>query len=194
MKQPEIKNIPIGLIRPYWNNPRSASEEAVAKVRKSIEDYGFNQPIVVGQDMVIIVGHTRYKALMDIGATEVLCVVVDMDNALATEYRIVDNRTNELTSWDNDLLLSELRDIGPGDIQLFFPDIDLNGALQGLEATREATLSTTSGVDTELPASQPMGDSGEPRHVSRFGDGMPLICPECAQEFVASRHELLYPE
>lgn len=56
-------------ITPYENNPRN-NEEAVEKVANSIKEFGFNQPIVVDKDNVIIVGHTRYLAAQELGLTE----------------------------------------------------------------------------------------------------------------------------
>ena len=59
----KIEEIDIDLIKPYKNNPREISKEAVDKVKKSIKEFGNNQPIVVDQDNIIVVGLTRYKAL-----------------------------------------------------------------------------------------------------------------------------------
>ena len=61
-------------IKPYWRNPRN-NEGAVAAVKQSIKDYGFNYPIVVDAEHVIIAGHTRYKALQELGIKDVPCVV-----------------------------------------------------------------------------------------------------------------------
>ena len=59
----KLEEIDINLIKPYKNNPREISQEAVDKVKKSIKEFGNNQPIVVDQDNIIVVGHTRWKAL-----------------------------------------------------------------------------------------------------------------------------------
>ena len=63
----EIREINIDEIKPYKNNPREISNEAVEKVVKSIKVFGYNQPIVVDNDNVIVVGHTRWKALKKLG-------------------------------------------------------------------------------------------------------------------------------
>jgi site-specific DNA-methyltransferase (adenine-specific) len=61
---------PIGTIRPYENNPRQ-NDAGVDAVAASIREFGFRQPIVVDEDGVIIVGHTRYKAALKLGLEEV---------------------------------------------------------------------------------------------------------------------------
>lgn len=57
----EVRNINIDDIKPYDNNPRD-NDNAVESTANSIKEFGWQQPIVVDKDMVIIVGHTRYKA------------------------------------------------------------------------------------------------------------------------------------
>lgn len=194
-QMPELAVIPIGLIRPYWNNPRKISEEAVDKVRKSIEEFGFNQPIVLTRDNVIIVGHTRYKALLSMGATEVMAIVLDLSPEEITEYRIVDNKTNELTSWDIQKLFDEIRDIGPESVQGFFPDIDFSVALSDLNFTPDVRSLSGTGVDSDQNSNTAEGHLQHPGSAtlprSGLDDSINLTCPECAHEFFASRRQLL---
>ena len=101
----------IAEIKPYWRNPRH-NEEAVGAVMQSIRDYGFNQPLIIDAENVIIAGHTRYRALQRLGVTEIPCIVKgDLTAQQAKEYRIADNKTSELSSWDMDRLIPELREI-----------------------------------------------------------------------------------
>ena len=75
----------------------------------SIERYGFQQPIVVDKDHVIIVGHTRLKAAKKLGLTKVPVVTAtDLDEEKVRAYRIMDNRAAEESQWDTDLLYAEL--------------------------------------------------------------------------------------
>src|ERR1017187_4265617 len=95
---------PIETIRPYANNPRT-NDAAVDAVAASIKEFGFRQPIVVDEDGVIIVGHTRYKAALKLGLTEVpVHVAVGLSPAQAKAYRLADNQTASLSSWDDDKL------------------------------------------------------------------------------------------
>jgi hypothetical protein len=117
--------LPIGDIKPYWRNPRRIPQEAVDAVAASIDRYGYLQPIVTDTDHVVIVGHTRLQALKQLGWTEVPVVVSTLPAEKAKEYRLVDNRTSELTSWDHDTLVMELREFETALLDQFFPDIDL---------------------------------------------------------------------
>jgi len=112
-------------IKPYWRNPRRIPAEAVEAVATSIKEYGYQQPIVVDKDMVVIVGHTRLQALKKLGVTEVPVYVSDLPEAKAKEYRLIDNRTGEMTTWDHSALVLELREFETTLLESFFPDIDL---------------------------------------------------------------------
>lgn len=106
----DIFLVNINTIKPYWRNPRR-NDKAIEAVKKSIKEYGFNQPLVLDKNNVIIVGHARYKALRELGIEEIPCVVLDIDEDRAKQYRIADNKTSELSEWDNDMLMFELREI-----------------------------------------------------------------------------------
>jgi hypothetical protein len=95
-------------LKPYGRNPRK-NDGAVKAVAESIRRYGFRQPIVVDCDMVIIVGHTRWKAAKLLGLSEVPAHIADMPKDQAREYRIADNKTNELAEWDLPVLNLEMK-------------------------------------------------------------------------------------
>ena len=97
-------------IRPYENNPRR-NDDAVDKVANSIKEFGWQQPIVVDKDGVIIVGHTRYKAAKKLKLKTVPVVVADLSEEQAKAYRIADNSTGEIATWDYDKLMQELEGI-----------------------------------------------------------------------------------
>lgn len=95
-------------VLPYELNPR-INDAAVDAVARSIQEFGFRQPIVVDEEGVIIVGHTRWKAAQKL---ELEKVPVHVAKGLSPEqiraYRIADNKTNELASWNLELLPHEL--------------------------------------------------------------------------------------
>jgi DNA modification methylase len=106
-----IQQTPIKSITPYAKNPRK-NEAAVDKVAASIKEFGFQQPIVVDKDGVIIAGHTRYKAALKLGLIEVpVLYAVDLTDAQVKAYRLADNKTNEFAEWDMDLLVGELGEL-----------------------------------------------------------------------------------
>ena len=106
-----IVNMKITDIHPYEKNPRH-NEDAVEAVARSIKEFGWQQPIVVDKDMVVIVGHTRLKATEQLGLTEVPVVVADhLTPEQVQAYRIADNKTGEIAEWDYALLPMELKDL-----------------------------------------------------------------------------------
>jgi ParB/RepB/Spo0J family partition protein len=104
----KVIDAPIGQIRPYSNNPRK-NDKAIDTVVKSIEQYGFQQPIVVDINNEIIVGHTRYRAALKLALKTVPIYIADkLTPEQVKAYRIMDNRSNQNSKWDDDLLFDEL--------------------------------------------------------------------------------------
>lgn len=122
----QVQSIKISEVKPYDKNPRK-NDDGVEAVANSIKEFGWQQPIVVDKDNVIIVGHTRYKAAKKLGMKEVPVVVA---NNLTPEqvkaYRLADNKTGELTDWDMSLLDDELGDIADIDMSDFGFNLDLD--------------------------------------------------------------------
>lgn len=107
----QVQNMKISDIKPYPNNPRD-NDDGVEAVANSINEFGWQQPIVVDKDNVIIVGHTRYKAAEQLQLQEVPVVVADnLSDEQVKAYRLADNKTGELSDWDTSLLDDELADI-----------------------------------------------------------------------------------
>ena len=103
-------------IKPYENNPRN-NDDAVDAVANSIKEFGWQQPIVVDNDGVIIAGHTRYKAAEKLGLKTVPVVVAkDLTEEQVKAYRLADNKSGELATWDEELLEDEL--VGIDDIDM----------------------------------------------------------------------------
>lgn len=95
-------------IHPYPNNPRK-NDKSVDAVAESIAQCGYCAPIVIDEDDVILAGHTRYRALKKLGWKECdVCVAAGLTDEQKRKYRILDNRTNELSVWDFDKLDLEL--------------------------------------------------------------------------------------
>jgi site-specific DNA-methyltransferase (adenine-specific) len=113
---------PIYSIKPYEQNPR-VNDAAVDAVAASIRAFGVRQPLVVDEQDVIIVGHTRYKAALKLGMTEVpVHVAVGLTPEQARAYRIADNQTATLSQWDDGKLVEELMALQTAGF-----DLDLTG-------------------------------------------------------------------
>ena len=104
----KIEEIDISEIKPYKNNPREIPVEAVEKVMQSIKQFGNNQPIVVDKDNVIVVGHTRWRALKNLGKTKAFIIKKEFNKSDAIAYRIMDNRSGENSKWEKALLRMEM--------------------------------------------------------------------------------------
>lgn len=121
----KVQDVSIDKIKPYKNNPRD-NEAGIDAVANSIKQFKWQQPIVVDKDNVIIVGHTRYLAAKKLGLKEVpVKVATGLTPEQVKAYRLADNKTGELTSWDDELLSGELNDILDIDMSDFGFDLAL---------------------------------------------------------------------
>ena len=121
----KIEEVNIEEIKPYKNNPREIPMESVQKVMNSIREFGNNQPIVVDKDNIIVVGHTRWKALKQLGEKKAYIVKKDFTKNNAMAYRIMDNRSGEESKWENKLLAEELNILKDSAFNLDFTGFNL---------------------------------------------------------------------
>lgn len=128
----KVQNVPIGSVKPYARNPRH-NADAVDSVARSIEEFGFQQPIVVDADRVVIAGHTRLAAAQKLGLKRVPVHVAQLTEAQARAYRLADNRTHQDSGWDEEKLIEELRALEAADFDLDatgFRDAELDKLLR----------------------------------------------------------------
>lgn len=101
-------------------NPRK-NDGAVDSVAKSIEKYGFRNPLIIDENNIVWCGNTRLKASKKLKLEEVPCIVVkDLNEQQMTELALLDNKTNEIAEWDLDMLKDILEEVDLSD----FGDID----------------------------------------------------------------------
>lgn len=113
-------------LKPYENNPRK-NDEAVQYVKNSIKEFGFKVPIVIDEGGVIIAGHTRYKASMELGLNEVPCIVAnDLNEEQIKAFRLADNKVSEKAEWDFNMLGEELAELDIDMEQFGFESLDIN--------------------------------------------------------------------
>lgn len=104
------KNIvmkPISEVKPYVRNPRK-NEKTVKLLVDIIPKVGFNVPLVIDKKGIIVKGHARYAAAIQLGMDSVPCVVTDADEEAIKLDRIADNKISEFSEWVNDELLHEI--------------------------------------------------------------------------------------
>ncbi len=178
----------IDTIRPYDNNPR-VNDAAVDAVAASIRAYGFRQPVVVDEAGVIIVGHTRYKAALKLGLKTVpVHVAVGLSAAQAKAYRLADNQTATLSSWDEDKLPLELAALQEMGFDLDLTGFSADDLMRLLE--QPGTEGLTDPDDIPEPPDEPItqpgdlwilgrhrllcGDSSKGEDVDRLLEGQPV--------------------
>lgn len=166
----KVKSVKLSEIFPYYDNPRD-NTNAVEPTKESIKRFGFVKPILVDKAGVIIAGHTRYVAAYQLGMESVPVVYSDMDDEMAKKYRILDNKLAEKSSFDEDQLLEELRNMEvPTDMQaFFFEDINqmLNFSLDSINQQAEEyggfqdDYSQVDDENFEAPSNEESGESEE---------------------------------
>lgn len=118
-KTAQLKVLPVGVLRPAAYNPRKKlkpGDKEYEKIKNSITEFGFADPLVVNADMTIIGGHQRLTVAMDLGYTEVPCAVVDIDKVREKALNIALNKITG--AWDDSLLADLLKDIENSDFDL----------------------------------------------------------------------------
>ncbi len=105
----EMQIVPITKLVPYVNNARTHSPEQINKLRSSLREFGFINPVIIDRDFGVIAGHGRILAAKEEGITEVPCVFADhLTEAQKKAYIIADNRMAMDAGWDEELLRVEI--------------------------------------------------------------------------------------
>ena len=149
----KIEYVDVVKLKPYDKNTRKHEDYDVSQIAKSIERYGFNDPIGIwGKDNIIVEGHGRLLAAKKLGMDKVPCIRLDdLTDEQRREYAILHNKTAELSSWDFDLLAE---DIG----ELDFSGFDIDWGLP-------ADVEETEIVEDEAPE---VDEESEP--ICKLGD------------------------
>ena len=121
----KIEYIPIDNLKPYEKNTRKHEDLDIENLAKSIDKFGFNDPIGIATDEnIIIEGHGRVLACRRLGIDTIPCVRLDhLSEKERREYAIAHNATAELSTWDSDFLSQELEEIDLSDFDFDFPEI-----------------------------------------------------------------------
>ena len=116
----EMQLVPISKLVPYVNNARTHSAEQVTKLRSSLREFGFINPVIIDRNYGIIVGHGRVMAAKEEGIVEVPCVFVDyLTEAQKKAYILADNRMALDAGWDEELLRIEIEALQGADFDVF---------------------------------------------------------------------------
>jgi len=168
----------VQVLQEYENNPRN-NDEAIKAVANSIKEFGFKVPIVITRYNVIIAGHTRLKASVSLGLEEVPCIIADdLNDEQIKAFRLADNKTAELATWDLSKLEEELEGLDLDMLQFGFEEMEKllpdNAADDDFDVDDEIPEEPFSlpGDIYELGPHRVMcGDSTEPKQVATLLDG-----------------------
>ena len=124
-KTAELKVLPVSVLKPAEYNPRKKlkpGDKEYEKIKNSIEEFGFADPLVVNADMTIVGGHQRLSVAVALGYTEVPCAVVDVDKVREKALNIALNKITG--AWDEELLADLLTDLKEADYDLDWTGFD----------------------------------------------------------------------
>ena len=150
-------------LKPYARNARTHSPEQVSQIVASILEFGFTMPILIAPDGMVIAGHARLRAAMEMQLAKVPVVVADgWTDAQIRAYVIADNQLALNAAWDKDLLMQEIDALTEMDF-----DINLLGFHDG-----------------DIRLSTDLGDEAEPGSIEQHpADKKYLTCPKCGFEW-----------
>lgn len=124
-KVSEMNLVDVDKLIPYVNNARTHSKEQINKLRASIREFGFINPVIIDRDYNVIAGHGRILASQEEGIDKVPCVFVDyLTDAQKKAYIIADNRMALDADWDEELLKIEIESLKDEDFDLSFTGFD----------------------------------------------------------------------
>ena len=136
---------------PYVNNPRH-NEDAITKVMASIKEFGFQNPIILDKNNVIVTGHTRLAAAKRLGLEQVPCLVAkELTEAQVKAYRLADNKVGELAEWDMEKLRIEFESLQDMDFNLEMSGFDMDEIADIIDAADAAAVGEEDDFEPELP-------------------------------------------
>ena len=186
----EIIEMNVKDLIPYEKNPRK-NKDAVEYVAKSIEEFGFRNPVIIDKDNVIVAGHTRVLAAKKLGIKVVPCIMADdLTPEQIKAFRLADNKTAEFAKWDLQLLNDELSNILNIDMEAFGFSFD----------DSKTSLSEEYSLKVKIPQYEPVGAEVKIRELVDTDKRDELIreidasdIPEDVKEFLrtsAYRHDV----
>jgi hypothetical protein len=150
-------------IKPYKNNPRKHLSKHIAEIKKSIHQFGFNNPILLDENDEIIAGHGRFYAAKELKLDKVPVIILDhLKPEEKRLYRIADNKLTENGQWDVDLLAIEFKDLSSFDIGI---DLEITGF-----TTTQIDLSISGQQESYNEKDDALPESNVDNPIARKGD------------------------
>lgn len=121
----QMQLVPLEKLVPYVNNARTHSAEQITKLRSSLREFGFINPVIIDCNYGIIAGHGRVMAAKEEGIAEIPCVFVDyLTEAQKKAYILADNRFAQDAGWDEELLKLEIESLEAADFNVALTGFD----------------------------------------------------------------------
>ena len=156
----EMQLVDINKLIPYVNNARTHNAQQINKLRSSLREFGFINPVIIDRDFNVIAGHGRITAAKEEGINEVPCVFVDyLTEAQKKAYILADNRMAMDAGWDEELLKVEIEALQAEDFDLSLTGFD-ESELAGFFDTADDAKDDDFDVDAELEK-PPVTKSGD---------------------------------
>ena len=158
----QIQLRPVRELKPRPGNPRAHSRAQIRQIARSIEEFGFNCPILIDKDDQIVAGHGRFEAARELGLSRVPTIRLEhLTEAQARAFMLADNRLAERSTWDRELLGKELEFLTSLDLEF---DVTTTGFSTGeIDVLLNPTADPPAAAEDEVP--EPLADA-----VSRAGD------------------------
>lgn len=174
-------------LTPYENNSRTHSEDQIAKIAKSIQEFNFNNPILIDEKGVIVAGHGRLLAAKKLGLFTVPTITLTgLTDDQRKAYLITDNRLAELGDWDHNLLLDEVNSLMDLDFNL--DDIGLDDSFIGSLNSYEQYMPVLDPSKNQVDITENQVEKQEKKMGTAYQEKseqnlIEIICPHCAEEF-----------
>jgi len=154
-------------------------------LKKSIKDYGYTNPIILDKNNIIIAGHARYKALLELGYENVECIITDLSEQKAKEFRIADNKIHDASEWNDDELTLEIKELNTEVLQTYFDD-DLEARISDEMKQGYVGVNKEDIRDKQEELNDRFSDLEKKDNSSKVS----VICPKCYEEFYINKDEL----
>jgi hypothetical protein len=184
MEKLQIEYIPTSEVIEYKNNPKKHPQGQIDKLKKSIKEFGFKNPIILDKNNEIIAGHGRFKASKELGFNEVPVIWADdLSPEQVKAFRIADNKLTEYAEWDFDAINQEIEKLKSNDFDLdltgleFDEDMEFNPSIPSFsdkEISKEDIEKTRDKLNTKY---------------DNNSSYIEVICPKCGYEFSIEKDE-----